>query len=1146
MITKLLVANRGEIAIRAFRAANELGIVSVAVYPYEDRHSLHRQKADESYEIGERGHPVRAYLDVDAIVAVAMRTGADAIYPGYGFLSENPLLAEACAAAGITFVGPPPAVLSLAGNKVEALGAARRAGLPVLRTLSGLEPPELVERAQEVGFPLFVKATAGGGGRGLRRVEDSDHLVEAIGAAVREATSAFGDGAVFLEEAVTEPRHIEVQVLADAAGGIVHLYERDCSVQRRHQKVIEIAPAPGLDPAVRDRICADAVAFASSIGYVGAGTVEFLLDRSGRHVFIEMNPRIQVEHTVTEEVTSVDLVQAQLRIASGERLGDLGLAQDGIEVLGAALQCRITAEDPAHDFRPDTGVITTYRAPGGSGIRLDEGTALGTEVLPYFDSLLAKLTCRGRTLEEAIDRARRAVAEFRIRGIATNISFLQAILDDDDFRAGRVTTAFIETHPGLLSGRRSADRGTRLLTYLAEATVNRPHGEPPGLADPAIKLPPVDLARPAPAGSRQLLDELGPTRFAQRLRAQQALALTDTTFRDAHQSLLATRLRTADMLAVAPHLARLLPGLLSLEAWGGATYDVALRFLHEDPWDRLAALREAVPNICLQMLLRGKNTVGYSPYPDAVCRGFVEEAANTGIDIFRIFDALNDVEQIRPAVEAVLEAGKIAEGTICYTGDLADPAERLYTLDYYLGVAERLVATGVHVLCVKDMAGLLRPIAARRLVASLRERFELPVHLHTHDTAGGQLATYLAALDVGVDAVDGASAPLAGMTSQPSLSAIVAATDHGERETGISLDALLDLEPYFAAVRPLYAPFESGLAAPTGRVYRHEIPGGQLSNLASQAIALGLGDRFELVEELYATVNDILGHIIKVTPTSKVVGDLALHLAATGGDPQALRDDPASFELPDSVIGFLEGELGTPPGGWPEPFRTKALAGRRIEPPAAALTPTQEAVLAGVGSMAGTVGTTGDPAGVTALLDRRRLLSELLFPGPSRDHAESLEHYGNVAVLPTQAFFYGLALGEEIDVALSPGVGLLLAVDALAPPDDRGYRTVYCRLNGRPRSVSVRDLSAASTKPTGEKASPEVPGEIGAPFSGVVTLSVRAGDRVEAGGVVATIEAMKMDARVTATVGGIVERCAVPDAARVEAGDLLVVVRPGI
>lgn len=1143
MISKLLVANRGEIAIRAFRAANELGIASVAVYVHEDRHSLHRQKADESYEIGERGHPVRGYLDVDLLIALALRTGADAIYPGYGFLSESPQFAQACAAAGVTFVGPSAAVLSLAGNKIRALEAARAAGLPVLRALTGVsEPDELIARADDVGFPLFVKAAAGGGGRGLRRVENRAALAAAIDSAAREASSAFGDGTVFLEEAVTEPRHIEVQVLADAVDGIVHLFERDCSLQRRHQKVVEIAPAPNLDGELRMRLCDEAVAFASSIGYVGAGTVEFLVDRSGRHVFIEMNPRIQVEHTVTEEVTSVDLVQAQLRIAAGERLEEFGLDQQRVEVLGAALQCRITAEDPAHDFRPDTGVITTYRAPGGSGIRLDEGVVLGTEVLPYFDSLLAKLTCRGRTFEEAVDRARRAVAEFRIRGIATNIAFLQSILDNNDFRAGRVTTTFIDEHPELLVGRRSADRGTRLLTYLAEATVNRPFGDPPVLIDPKTKLPTLDTSAPAPRGTRDLLEELGAAGFARSLREQTALAVTDTTFRDAHQSLLATRLRTSDVLSVAPHIARLLPQLFSLEAWGGATFDVALRFLHEDPWERLAKLRSAVPNICLQMLLRGRNLVGYAPYPDAVCRAFVDEAAQSGIDIFRIFDALNDVDAMRPAIDSVLESGRVAEGTLCYTGDLANPAEHIYTLSYFLDVAARLVEAGVHVLCIKDMAGLLRPIAARRLVSALRKNFDLPVRLHTHDTAGGQLAAYLAALDVGVDAVDGAMAPLAGATSQPSLSAIVAATEHGDRATGLDLDALLDLEPYFSAVRPLYRPFDHGLAAPTGRVYRHEIPGGQLSNLWSQAAAVGLGDRLDRVEELYAVANDLLGDIIKVTPTSKVVGDLALYLAATGTDPVSLREDPGAFELPDSVIGFLAGELGTPPGGWPEPFRTKALAKRNLGDTNENGDDAGDAarIAQATASLADTDGR--DHLAGRGQAGRRDLLSELLFPGPAREYTESFASFGDLAVLPTSSFFYGLRLGEEIEVELSTGVALLLAIDAMADPDERGFRNVYCRLNGKPRIVSVRDLSATSTKPTGEKAAADDPGDVGAPFSGVVHLTVRVGDRVERGAVVATIEAMKMEARVTANTGGVVKRCAVPDGGRVELGDLVLVI----
>src|SRR5690349_13211595 len=948
MFSKILVANRGEIAVRAFRAAWELGIDSVAVFPWEDRNSVHRQKATEAYQIGERGHPVRAYLDIDSIVRTAVAAGADAVYPGYGFLSENPDLAQACADAGITFIGPSAQVLEMAGNKATAVAAATAAGVPVLPSSApSADPATLITAAEAIGFPVFVKAVAGGGGRGMRRVEHPAQLRESIEAAAREAASAFGDATVFLEKAVVDPRHIEVQILADAAGNVVHLFERDCSVQRRHQKVVELAPAPNLDPALRERICADAVRFAREIGYRNAGTVEFLLDRDGNHVFIEMNPRIQVEHTVTEEVTDVDLVQAQLRIASGESRADLGLSQETVTLRGAALQCRITTEDPANGFRPDTGRISAYRSPGGSGIRLDGGTThAGTEISAHFDSMLVKLTCRGRDFGTAVKRARRAVAEFRIRGVATNIPFLQAVLDDPDFQAGRVTTSFIEERPHLLTARSSADRGTKLLTYLADVTVNKPHGERPELIEPVTKLPPLPAGEP-PAGSRQKLTELGPEGFARWLRESPTIGVTDTTFRDAHQSLLATRVRTKDMLAVAPAVARTLPQLLSLECWGGATYDVALRFLAEDPWERLTALRQAVPNICLQMLLRGRNTVGYTPYPTEVTRAFVEEAARTGIDVFRVFDALNDVEQMRPAVEAVLETGStVAEVCLCYTGDLSDPGERLYTLDYYLRMAEQIVGTGAHVLAIKDMAGLLRAPAARTLVTALRREFDLPVHLHTHDTPGGQLATLVAAIEAGVDAVDAASAALAGTTSQPPMSALVAATNHSERTTGLDIDAVNALEPYWEATRRLYAPFESGLPAPTGRVYRHEIPGGQLSNLRQQAIALGLGEKFEQIEDMYAAANDILGNVVKVTPSSKVVGDLALHLVAVGADPAEFAEDPGRFDIPDSVIGFLNGELGDPPGGWPEPFRTKALEGRKHKPPAETLEPEQREALA--------------------------------------------------------------------------------------------------------------------------------------------------------------------------------------------------------
>ncbi|MGP4017936.1 pyruvate carboxylase [Saccharopolyspora sp. 5N708] len=1121
MFRKVLVANRGEIAIRAFRAAYELGAGTVAVFPHEDRNSLHRLKADESYEIGEPGHPVRAYLSVDEIIKAARQAGADAVYPGYGFLSENPELARACQEAGITFVGPSHDILQMTGNKATAVAAARQAGVPVLDSSApSRDIDELLAAAENMTFPVFVKAVAGGGGRGMRRVDAPPALRESLEAAMREAESAFGDPTVFLERAVVNPRHIEVQILADAAGNVIHLYERDCSVQRRHQKVIEIAPAPNLDPRLRDRICADAVAFARKIGYVNAGTVEFLVDEQGRHVFIEMNPRIQVEHTVTEEVTDADLVQSQLRIAAGETLEDLGMTQDAIRLRGAALQCRITTEDPANGFRPDTGMISAYRSPGGAGIRLDGGTAFaGTSVSAHFDSMLVKLSCRGRDFNTAVARARRAVAEFRIRGVSTNIPFLQAVLDDADFAAGKVTTSFIDERPHLLTARHSADRGTRLLNYLADVTVNRPNGERPTTPDPVHKLPELDLSAPPAEGSKQRLTELGPEGFARWLRESNTIGVTDTTFRDAHQSLLATRVRTRDLLAVAPYVARMTPQLLSLECWGGATYDVALRFLAEDPWERLARLREAVPNICLQMLLRGRNTVGYTPYPTEVTEHFVREATDTGIDIFRIFDALNDVEQMRPAIEAVRGTGRsIAEVSLCYTADLSNPAEQVYTLDYYLRLAEQIVEAGAHVLAVKDMAGLLRPPAAAKLVSALRKEFDLPVHLHTHDTPGGQLATYLAAIQSGVDAVDAATASMAGTTSQPALSSVVAATDYTERTTGLDLPAVCDLEPYWESVRKIYQPFEAGLAAPTGRVYKHEIPGGQLSNLRTQAVALGLGDKFEEIEAMYAAADRILGRLVKVTPSSKVVGDLALHLVGAGVDPAEFEADPRRFDIPDSVIGFLQGELGEPPAGWPEPFRTRALEGR-----------TTVRTLADLSEE--------DRAGLAA--DRRGTLNRLMFAKPTKEFTEHREAFGDTSLLRSKDFFYGLRPGEEYSVDLEPGVRLLIGLEAISEPDERGIRTVMAVLNGQLRPIQVRDRSVATNLPVAEKADRSNPGHVPAPFAGVVTLSVSEGDVVEIGQTIATIEAMKMEAAITAPQNGQVKRVAIGGVQQVEGGDLL-------
>ncbi|MGO2847154.1 MAG: pyruvate carboxylase, partial [Microbacterium gubbeenense] len=1099
----------------------------------EDRNSLHRLKADEAYQIGEEGHPVRAYLDVDEIVRVAVESGADAIYPGYGFLSENPDLAAKAAENGITFIGPPSHVLEMAGNKVTAKEHAIAADVPVLRSTAATEDVQtLLDQSDDIGFPLFAKAVAGGGGRGMRRVDKKEDLADALEAAMHEAASAFGDARMFLEQAVLRPRHIEVQILADSSGHTVPLCERDCAVQRRHQKVVELAPAPNLDPEIAKALHRHAVAFAESIGYINAGTVEFLLEttgpRTGEVVFIEMNPRIQVEHTVTEEVTDVDLVQSQMRIASGETLEDLGLSQENIVLHGAAMQTRITTEDPASGFRPDTGKITTYRSPGGAGIRIDGGTtAAGSQISPHFDSMLAKLTVRGRDFPTAVARARRALAEFRIRGVSTNIPFLRAVLDDPAFVAGDLSTSFIDERPELLEGRVSKDRGTKLLRWMVDRTINKPYGERPALTDPRTKLPAIDLSAAAPAGSRNRLQELGPEGFAKALREQKALGVTETTFRDAHQSLLATRVRTKDLLNVAPHVARLESQLLSVEAWGGATYDVALRFLGEDPWARLEQLREALPNVAIQMLLRGRNTVGYTPYPTEVTDAFVEEAAATGIDIFRIFDALNDVDQMRPAIDAVRQTGtSVAEVALCYTGDLLNPAEDLYTLDYYVRLAERMVDAGAHILAIKDMAGLLRPAAAAKLVTALRREFDLPVHLHTHDTAGGQLGTLLSASAAGADAVDAASATMAGTTSQPSLSSLVAALAHTNRDTGLDLQSVADLEPYWESVREVYAPFESGLRGPTGRVYTHEIPGGQLSNLRQQAIALGLADDFELIEDMYAAADSMLGRIPKVTPSSKVVGDLALHLAAVKADPADFEANPEKYDVPDSVVSFMAGELGELPGGWPEPFRTKVLAGRDIKTGITPISDEDSEALA------------GDSA------SRRARLNHLLFPQPTAVFEENQRKFGDISLLDTDDYLYGLEPGREHVVELEKGVDLYMVLESIGDADEKGIRSVMTTLNGQLRPVEARDESIEVDVHEAEKADRGNTGHVAAPFSGVVTLKTAPGDHVEAGQPVASIEAMKMEAAVSATTTGVVERVAIAQTQQVDAGDLLVVITP--
>ena len=1132
MFKKILVANRGEIAVRAFRAAFETGARTVAVYPYEDRNSVHRLKADEAYEISAEGSPVRAYLSVSEMIRVAKEAGADAIYPGYGFLSENPDLAREAEANGITFVGPQAEILELAGDKVNAKAAAMRAKVPVLASSeASSDVAQLSGKAKEIGFPLYVKAVAGGGGRGMRKVDTEDQLVESLQAAMREAEGAFGDPRVFLEQAVIRPRHIEVQILADMHGNIMHLHERDCSIQRRNQKVVEIAPAPNLDDTLRQQLFVDAVAFAKEIGYQNAGTVEFLIEtvgpNAGKHVFIEMNPRIQVEHTVTEEITDVDLVQSQLRIAAGATLEELGLRQSDIKPHGFAMQCRITTEDPVQGFRPDTGKITTYRSPGGAGIRLDGGTVTtGAEVSPHFDSMLVKLITRGRDFRSAVERGKRALAEFRIRGVATNINVLQAVLNDETFASGELSTHFIDERPELFQAKVSRDRGTKVVQWLAEVTVNKPYGSRDGKSEPELKLPEIDLTKPAPKGSKQLLDELGPEGFASWMREQSRVLVTDSTFRDAHQSLLATRVRGKDLVAVAPYVARMTPNLLSVEAWGGATYDVALRFLGEDPWRRLEKLREAMPNICIQMLLRGRNTVGYTPYPEQVTTSFIKEAAKTGIDIFRIFDALNDVNQMAPAIKAVRdETGSLAEVGISFTGNLADPAEKLYNLDYYLKLADEIVSAGAHVLAIKDMAGLLRPAGAKMLVGALRERFDLPIHLHTHDTAGGQLATLLTAIDAGVDAVDVASAPMAGTTSQPSASALVAALSHTARDTEMDLDAVTDLEPYWEAVRKVYAPFESGLPGPTGRVYRHEIPGGQLSNLRQQAIALGLGDRFELVEQLYAAANEILGRPPKVTPSSKVVGDLALHLVAVGADPSDFEENPQNYDIPDSVIGFMAGELGDLPFGWPEPFRTKVLAGKKINIEVAPLELEDRQKLK-----------SGDSATI------RRTLNRLLFPAPTKEFERIRDTYGDLDNVSTLDYLYGLDTETEHVVELRKGLQLFVGLEAIGEADGKGLRNVMTKLNGQLRPVTVRDHSIQITTSSAEKADPHNASHAAAPFTGVVTPKVEVGQEVAAGDVIASIEAMKMEASITSPVSGKIVRLGIQGPTPVEGGDLIAVI----
>ena len=1140
--SKILVANRGEIAIRVLRAANEMGKATVAVFSDEDRLALHRTKADEAYRIGEGMGPVTAYLAVDEIVGVAAETGSDAIHPGYGFLSESPEFAAACEKEGIAFIGPRPDTLRRLGDKVSARAIAAAAGVPTVPATGALPADSGAARrlAEEVGFPGILKASWGGGGRGMRVVETPDAFESALLAARREAAAAFGKDEVYLERFIRRARHLEVQILADADGRIVHLFERDCSVQRRNQKIVECAPAPGLSADQREELTGHALAIAREAGYLNAGTVEFLHDLdTGRFHFIEVNPRIQVEHTVTEQVTGVDLVRAQIRIAEGAGIGDEPDAacppQDAIALRGHAVQCRITTEDPLDRFIPDYGRITAYRVATGFGIRLDGGTAYsGAVITRHYDSLLEKVTAWAPTREGAIDRMTRALREFRIRGVATNIAFLERLVGDEAFRHGRFTTRFIDDNPDLLEFTRPRDRASRLLRYIAETTVNG-HPEVKGRA-----LPPAHARNPRPprllseapvSGAKALLDAEGPDAVVKWMHGQARVLVTDTTMRDAPQSLLATRMRTHDMERVAQAYARNLPGLFSLECWGGATFDVALRFLGECPWERLRRLRAGIPNILLQMLLRASNAVGYTNYPDNVVRGFVVRAAASGIDLFRIFDPLNSVENMRVAIDAVLETGRICEAAICYTGDLHDPRRSRYDLGYYVRMARELRDAGTHVLGIKDMGGLAKPAAARELVEALKAETGLPVHFHTHDTSGIAAASVLAAVEAGVDAVDLAMDSLSGFTSQPCLGSVVEALRGRPRDTGLDPARIREISDYWEAARAQYAAFETDMRAPASEVYLHEMPGGQFTNLREQARSLGLAERWHEVAGAYAEVNRMFGDIVKVTPTSKVVGDLALVMVSGGLTRADVEDPDRDIAFPESVVGLFRGELGRMPGGFPEPLARKILKGvKPIEGRPGGLLPPVDLDE----ERARAEAATGWP------LTEEELYSWLLYPKVFADYAERRRKYGPVSALPTEVFFYGLRPGREVSVELERGLTLVIRCLAVGETDEDGSVRVFYELNGQPRSVRVENREAAAAVVRRPKADPADPCHVAAPMPGVVaSMAVAEGRTVVAGDLLMTIEAMKMETALHAERDGTVAAVHVAAGQSVEAKDLL-------
>ncbi|GGE32290.1 pyruvate carboxylase [Primorskyibacter flagellatus] len=1138
---KILIANRGEIAIRIMRAANEMGKKTVAVYAEEDKLGLHRFKADEAYRIGEGLGPVAAYLSIPEIIRVAKMSGADAIHPGYGLLSENPDFVDACDAAGITFIGPKAATMRALGDKASARRVAVEAGVPVIPATEvlGDDFDAIAQEAGEIGYPLMLKASWGGGGRGMRPINGPKELKEKVLEGRREAEAAFGNGEGYLEKMILRARHVEVQILGDKAGNIYHLFERDCSVQRRNQKVVERAPAPYLTDAQRAEICELGRKICAHVNYECAGTVEFLMDMdTEQFYFIEVNPRVQVEHTVTEEVTGIDIVQAQILIAEGKTLAEATgkPSQGDITLHGHALQTRITTEDPQNNFIPDYGRLTAYRSATGMGIRLDGGTAYaGGVITRYYDSLLVKVTAWAQTPEKAISRMDRALREFRIRGVSTNIAFVENLLKHPTFLSNQYTTKFIDTTPELFDFAPRLDRGTKVLTYIADITVNG-HPETAGRVKPAegYKTP---LAPPphgdATVGTRTLLDSKGPKGVVEWLEKQTRVLITDTTMRDGHQSLLATRMRSIDMIRAAPAYAANLSPLFSVECWGGATFDVAYRFLQECPWQRLRDIRKAMPNIMTQMLLRGSNGVGYTNYPDNVVQEFVRQAAETGIDVFRVFDSLNWVENMRVAMDAVVESGKICEGAVCYTGDLLDPARAKYDLKYYVAMGKELKAAGAHILGLKDMAGLLKPAGARILIKALKEEVGLPVHFHTHDTSGIGGATILAAVDAGVDIVDCALDSFSGNTSQPTMGSIVEALKGSERDPGLDIAEVRRLSDYFEAVRGQYAAFESGMQAPASEVYLHEMPGGQFTNLKAQARSMGLEERWHEVAETYAEVNQMFGDIVKVTPSSKVVGDMALMMVSQGLTRAEVEDPAKEVSFPDSVIDMMRGNLGQPPGGFPDAIVKKALKGEapNLERPGKHLPPVDlEAKRAEISAALDGVD-----------IDDEDLNGYLMYPKVFQDYGARHAIYGPVRCLPTLTFFYGMQPGEEITAEIDPGKTLEIRLVTVGDTQDDGEVRVFFELNGQPRVIRVPDRKATGAKAARPKADPANAGHVAAPMPGVVaSLAVAAGAQVKEGDLLLTIEAMKMETGLHADRAGVVKAVHVSAGAQIDAKDLLI------